>query len=77
MNNKDDFLGTFQGKGVFAVLFHPSLYSKTAGGVALVFAPLASYGKLKIRNIGQIEWGCENVQGRLLSLGAHIERVRE
>ena len=46
-------------------------------GSAEFFAALAAISKSKIRNIGQIEWGCENVQGRLLSLGAHIERVRE
>jgi len=41
----------FHGKGVFAVLFYTSLYSKTTGGVALVFAALAAKGKSKIRNL--------------------------
>ncbi len=46
-------------------------------GMALVLAALAAKGKSKIRNISQIDRGYENVEGKLRSLGAHIERVRE
>ena len=46
-------------------------------GMALVLAALAAKGKSKIRNISQIDRGYENVEGKLRSLGAHIERLRE
>jgi UDP-N-acetylglucosamine 1-carboxyvinyltransferase len=46
-------------------------------GMALVLAALAAKGKSKIRNISQIDRGYENVEGKLRSLGAHIERRRE
>ena len=46
-------------------------------GMALVLAALAAKGKSKIRNISQIDRGYEDVEGKLRSLGAHIERVRE
>ncbi len=45
-------------------------------GMALVLAALAAKGKSKIRNISQIDRGYENVEGKLRSLGASIERVR-
>ncbi|HUI88172.1 MAG TPA: UDP-N-acetylglucosamine 1-carboxyvinyltransferase [Anaerolineales bacterium] len=45
-------------------------------GMALVLAALAAKGKSKIRNIGQIDRGYENVEGKLRALGAHIERVQ-
>jgi len=46
-------------------------------GMALVLAALAAKGKSKIRNISQIDRGYDNVEGKLRSLGAHIERVEE
>ncbi len=46
-------------------------------GMALVLAALAAKGKSKIRNISQIDRGYDNVEGKLRSLGAHIERVKE
>ena len=46
-------------------------------GMALVLAALAAKGQSKIRNISQIDRGYEDVEGKLRSLGAHIERVRE
>jgi UDP-N-acetylglucosamine 1-carboxyvinyltransferase len=46
-------------------------------GMALVLAALAAKGKSRIRNISQIDRGYENVEGKLRSLGAHIERVQE
>ena len=46
-------------------------------GMALVLAALSAQGKSTIRNIGQIDRGYENVEGKLTSLGAHIERLTE
>lgn len=46
-------------------------------GMALLLAALAAKGKSTIRNIGQIERGYENVDEKLRSLGAQIERVAE
>jgi UDP-N-acetylglucosamine 1-carboxyvinyltransferase len=46
-------------------------------GMALLLAALAAQGKSTIRNIGQIERGYENVDQKLRSLGAHIERISE
>jgi UDP-N-acetylglucosamine 1-carboxyvinyltransferase len=46
-------------------------------GMALVLAALSAQGKSVIRNVGQIDRGYENVDGKLASLGAHIERVKE
>ncbi len=46
-------------------------------GMALVLAALAAKGESRIRNISQIDRGYENVEGKLRSLGAHIERVQE
>ncbi len=45
-------------------------------GMALVLAALAAKGKSKIRNISQIDRGYDDVEGKLRSLGAHIERVK-
>ncbi len=46
-------------------------------GMALVLAALAARGKSTIRNIGQIDRGYENVEGKLRALGAQIERRQE
>ena len=46
-------------------------------GMALVLAALAAKGESRIRNISQIDRGYENVEGKLRSLGAHIQRVQE
>lgn len=46
-------------------------------GMALVLAALSAEGKSTIRNIGQIERGYEQVDKKLLALGAHIERATE
>ncbi len=43
-------------------------------GMALVLAALAARGSSTIRNIGQIDRGYENVEGKLRMLGASIER---
>lgn len=44
-------------------------------GMALVIAALAAEGKSVIQNIVQIDRGYENIDARLRSLGARIERV--
>jgi UDP-N-acetylglucosamine 1-carboxyvinyltransferase len=46
-------------------------------GMTLVLAALAAEGESVIRNVGQIDRGYENVDEKLRTLGAHIERVRE
>jgi UDP-N-acetylglucosamine 1-carboxyvinyltransferase len=46
-------------------------------GMALVLAALSVQGKSVIRNVGQIDRGYENVDGKLASLGAHIQRAKE
>ncbi len=46
-------------------------------GMALVLAALSAEGRSTIRNIGQIERGYEEVDKKLLALGAHIERATE
>lgn len=46
-------------------------------GMALLLAALAANGKSTIRNVSQIDRGYENVDGKLRSLGAKIERQPE
>ena len=46
-------------------------------GMALVIAALAAEGESIIQNIVQIDRGYENLEGKLRSLGAHIERKSE
>jgi len=46
-------------------------------GMALVLAALCAEGTTIIRNVGQIDRGYENVDGKLRALGARIERVQE
>lgn len=43
-------------------------------GMALLLATLAAPGKSEIRNIGQIERGYENVEEKLIALGARLVR---
>ncbi len=45
-------------------------------GVALLIAALSATGKSKIFNIEQIDRGYENIEARLQSLGARIERKK-
>jgi UDP-N-acetylglucosamine 1-carboxyvinyltransferase len=45
-------------------------------GMALLLAALAAKGKSTIRNISQIDRGYENVEGKLRSLGANIQRIK-
>ena len=44
-------------------------------GVSLLIAALSANGKSTVLNIEQIDRGYENIEGRLLSLGADIKRV--
>jgi UDP-N-acetylglucosamine 1-carboxyvinyltransferase len=46
-------------------------------GMSMLLAALAAKGQSTIRNIGQIDRGYENVDGKLRALGASIERVKE
>lgn len=46
-------------------------------GMALVLAALSAKGQSTIRNIGQIDRGYEQVDTKLMALGAQIQRMRE
>ncbi|MGA7396965.1 MAG: UDP-N-acetylglucosamine 1-carboxyvinyltransferase [Solirubrobacterales bacterium] len=46
-------------------------------GMAMLIAALAAEGTSEIGNIRQIDRGYENIEARLKSLGAHIERVED
>lgn len=46
-------------------------------GMALLLAALAAKGETRISNIHQIDKGYANVEQKLRSLGAHIERVED
>jgi len=46
-------------------------------GMSLLLAALAAKGTSTVRNIGQIERGYQDVDKKLLALGAHIERIKE
>ena len=45
-------------------------------GIALLIAAMSAEGVSQIDNIGQIDRGYQNIEGRLNALGAHITRVR-
>ncbi|MBR6030818.1 MAG: UDP-N-acetylglucosamine 1-carboxyvinyltransferase [Bacteroidaceae bacterium] len=44
-------------------------------GIALLIAAMSAEGTSRIDNIGQIDRGYENIEGRLCALGAKIKRV--
>ena len=46
-------------------------------GMALLIAALCAEGDSEIRNIEQIDRGYENIEGKLQSLGAQVERVED
>jgi len=46
-------------------------------GMSMLLAALAAKGTSTIRNVGQIDRGYENVDGKLRALGAKIERIKE
>jgi len=43
-------------------------------GIALLIAALSAPGKSRIENVGQIDRGYQDIEGRLNALGAHITR---
>ena len=45
-------------------------------GIALLLAAMSSKGTSVISNIGQIDRGYENIDGRLNALGAKITRTK-
>ena len=45
-------------------------------GVALLIAALSANGESIIHNVEQIDRGYENIDQRLIDLGANIERIR-
>ena len=45
-------------------------------GIALLIAAMSAEGKSQIDNIGQIDRGYQDIEGRLNALGAHITRVK-
>ena len=45
-------------------------------GIALLIAAMSAQGVSQIDNIGQIDRGYQNIEGRLNALGAHITRVK-
>lgn len=57
--------------------FHPAIVTSpdVRAGMALVIAALCTEGVSVIENIGQIERGYENLEGKLLSLGAEIKSI--
>lgn len=46
-------------------------------GIALLIAALCADGQTVMRNIGQVDRGYENIEGKLLELGAKIKRIKE
>ena len=44
-------------------------------GIALLIAAMSAQGTSRIDNIGQIDRGYQNIEGRLNALGAHIKRI--
>jgi UDP-N-acetylglucosamine 1-carboxyvinyltransferase len=44
-------------------------------GVALLIAALSAQGKSTIQNIEQIDRGYQNIDERLIKLGADIQRI--
>ncbi|MFH2038851.1 MAG: UDP-N-acetylglucosamine 1-carboxyvinyltransferase, partial [Chloroflexota bacterium] len=46
-------------------------------GMSLMLAALAADGQSTIRNVGQIDRGYENVDGKFRDLGAKIERISD
>lgn len=45
-------------------------------GIALLIAALCAEGETVIHNVSQIDRGYENIEGKLLQLGAKIKRIR-
>ena len=59
-------------------LYGASVYSTDLrAGAALIIAGIAAEGKTEIYNLGHIDRGYENIEGKFKKLGANIKRVQE
>lgn len=59
-------------------LYGASVYSTDLrAGAALIIAGIIAEGKTEIYNLGHIDRGYENIEGKFRNLGANIERVIE
>ena len=59
-------------------LYGASVYSTDLrAGAALIIAGIAAEGKTEIYNLGHIDRGYENIEGKFRKLGANIKRVQE
>ena len=52
-------------------------YAKDGPGISLLIAALSAKGTSIINNIEQIDRGYEDIENRLRSIGAKIERVND
>lgn len=77
MGAKFDSLNPHQAiiKGPFKLKAAPISSWDIRAGAAMVLAALAAKGETEISNIGFIDRGYENLEGKLKKLGAKIERV--
>ena len=59
-------------------LYGASVYSTDLrAGAALIIAGIIAEGKTEIYNLGHIDRGYENIEGKFKKLGANIERIKE
>ena len=59
-------------------LYGASVYSTDLrAGAALIIAGIIAEGKTEIYNLGHIDRGYENIEGKFKKLGANIERTKE
>ena len=59
-------------------LYGASVYSTDLrAGAALIIAGIIAEGKTEIYNLGHIDRGYENIEGKFRKLGANIERIKE
>mgnify|MGYP000174580355 FL=1 len=59
-------------------LYGASVYSTDLrAGAALIIAGIIAEGKTEIYNLGHIDRGYENIEGKFKKLGANIERINE
>ena len=59
-------------------LYGASVYSTDLrAGAALIIAGIVAEGKTEIYNLGHIDRGYENIEGKFRKLGANIKRVQE
>ena len=59
-------------------LYGASVYSTDLrAGAALIIAGIIAEGRTEIYNLGHIDRGYENIEGKFKKLGANIERIKE